>query len=83
MKKVSALGVGCFRDLAVVMLLLVMFAGCATGTTRAVTQPVPAASGAAPQEEWVTCSSHPDVKFRRGEACPICGMHGGGMGGMH
>lgn len=39
----------------------------------------PAAS--APQGEWFTCSSHPDVKFRRGESCPKCGMHGGG--GMH
>jgi len=44
----------------------------------------PAVSSPAPQEEWVTCSSHPDVRFRRGESCPKCGMHGsGGMGGMH
>ncbi|OHE75273.1 MAG: hypothetical protein A2107_06325 [Verrucomicrobia bacterium GWF2_62_7] len=35
------------------------------------------------QGEWFTCSSHPSVRFRRGESCPICGMHGGGMRGMH
>ncbi len=37
----------------------------------------------AAQGEWLTCSSHPDVRFRRGEACPKCNMHGGGMDDMH
>ena len=38
-------------------------------------------AAAAPEkkEEWCKCSIHPDARFRCGEACPICGMHGGGM----
>ena len=78
-----------FCKMAVMSLLLAMSAGCATSSgTAGVNAPAkkqgsaPAVSGSAPQEQWATCSSHPDVRFRRGQACPKCGMHGGGMGGM-